>query len=457
MLYHRGAEADYEAWGVPGWGAADVLPYFLVAEGNRDKPASEYHSATGPCSVENPRYQNKLTHAFFEACAKMGLQRNDDFNDWAKPQDGFGPFQLTTRRGRRCSVAVAYLREAVRRRNLTVRTQSRATKVLTEDGRAVGVEYVEGGERRTARVAEGGEVLLAGGAVHSPQLLMLSGIGPADHLRSKGIPVVSDVPGVGANLMDHPAVTAMWDISRPVAITDHLFRRNSTKLRPLAVARWLLTGRGPLASPGCDNGGFFRSSPELALPDIQLRFVPGRAEMPDGVHAYSQIGAKGQLKSGVTVQVIAIRPQCRGQLSLRSADPFDKPMLTLNYLRDRDGADMETLRKGLQLARDLIGQASFGEIIKGEVFPGTAVENDAALDEYIRGCVHSANAVVGTCRMGSATDADAVVDPSLRVRGVRGLRVVDASVMPALPGGQTGAPTVMIAEKGADLVLGRAA
>jgi choline dehydrogenase-like flavoprotein len=453
MLYHRGSEKDYDDWGVEGWGSKDVLPYFNKAENNRNFPVGPYHSKGGHYSVEFVRYRNKLQKNFFEAVKSAGYSLRDDFNLWGENggQEGFGRYQLSQKRGRRCSTAASYLAEAKGRKNLSVMTQAHATRIVLEQGVAKGVEYIQDGERRIAKVAPGGEVLLCGGAINSPQLLMLSGVGPAEHLESKGIKVVKDLPGVGANLQDQPAITVMADIAKPDAITDHLFQKGTMNIRPTQAIKWALFGRGPLTSPGCDSGGFVRTPVAgEGEPDLQLRFVPGRAENPDGVQAFREIGASGQSHSGVTLQAIACRPKSRGSVRLRNDDPVDKPEIVLNYLSVKE--DVETLRHGLKISRQLLSQKSFEGVITKEVFPGQGKAADAASEEdYIRTVVHSSNALVGTCKMGK--DSESVVDPSLKVHGLKGLRVVDASVMPTIIGGQTGAPAIMIAEKAADMII----
>lgn len=453
MLYHRGTAADYDSWGVSGWNSTDVLQYFKRAEDNRTFKRSEYHSKGGPYSVEYARYKNPLCGMFLEACKKMGLPSNNDFNDWTKPQDGYGRYQVTQKFGRRVTAASAYLRRVRRRRNLRTETNAMGTRVLFEGKVAVGVEYVQNGEKHVARVADGGEVLLCGGAVNSPQLLMLSGVGPAEHLEEKGIAVIEDLPGVGKNLQDHPAVTVMNDITKPIAITDQIFRKKG-KTRPHLSALWYFLGRGPLTSPGCDHGGFFKSTAAHSQPDLQLRFVPGRAETPDGVQGYRNLGLWGQENSGVTIQVVGCRPKSRGHLLLRSADPFEKPEITLNYFEEPE--DLATLTSGIKMARSLFASNSFKDVMSKEIFPGLAASSDDLLGEYVRRTCHSSNAVVGTCKMSSdITDTTGVVDEKLCVRGIKGLRIVDASIIPCAPGGQAGASVIMIAEKAADLILER--
>ncbi|CAM9780224.1 unnamed protein product [Laminaria digitata] len=417
-------------------------------QNNRSKKKGEFHGKGGLMQVENARYMNPLTKMFFKACEQAGMPENEDFNDWSHPQEGFGRFQVTQNKGKRCSAASSYLKQAAGRKNLDVQTQAQITKILIENGCATGVEYVQDGEKRIAKLAAGGEVLLAGGAISSPQVLMLSGVGPQDHLKSKNIEVKSNLPGVGRNLRDHPAVTVMADINKPISITDQVLKEGSGDVNKLTALRWFLTGTGPLTSPGCENGAFYKSSADKKASDLQLRFVPGRSTTPDGVKAYNTIGKDGRPPSGVTVQVVGIRPKSEGTVQLRSSDPFDKPHITTNYLQN--GEDMATLTSGIAVARKLFGQAAFEDMVDKEVFPG---KDHKELEEYVKSTVHSANALVGTCKMGAETDNMAVVDSALKVKGVAGLRVIDSSVMPSIPGGQTAAPTIMIAEKAADMLL----
>ncbi|CAM9921007.1 unnamed protein product [Ascophyllum nodosum] len=448
MLYHRGEEADYDAWGVEGWTGKDVLPYFKKAENNRSKKEGRFHNKGGLMQVENARYMNPLTKRFFKACEQAGMQKNDDFNDWSHSQEGFGRFQVAQKNGRRCSAASSYLKQAMGRKNLDVQTSAQTTKIVIKDGRATGVEYIQDGEKRIANLAPGGEVLLAGGAVSSPHVLLLSGVGPAEHLLEKNIEVKSDLPGVGKNLRDHPAVTVMSDINEPVSITDEVLVEGSGAVNKMTALRWLLTGTGPLTSPGCENGAFYKTSAAKAASDLQLRFVPGRGTSPDGVKSYNTIGTQGRPPSGVTLQVVAIRSKSEGVVQLRSSDPFENPRITTNYLQK--GEDLDSLTHGIKIARELFHQEAFKGMVGKEVFPG---KDNLQLDEYIKSTVHSANALVGTCKMGVESDEMAVVNPELKVRGVSGLRVVDSSVMPSIPGGQTAAPTIMIAEKAADMLM----
>ena len=649
-LYHRGSADDYDAWGLPGWKADDVLPWFKRAEDNPAFKDSQWH-ATGPflyqrlCTantasgsidgsvptcdgivqatkqmragaggamhVERPLYQNKLFDAHFKASTELGLKPNDDFNDWSHPQDGFGEFQvcyvpsthfvrlpsgskralpwtpslcasrrcgmqssvgrlfvspkaLSTRirgvqvsitaRGRRADGHRQYLKPALGRDNLTVVTRAQTKRVLFEQrgGKpcAVGVEvhsvrvrvphevasaasggrlqlHISGfpsvmcearwrekrppscflcvqpgaatlstGRSTTVSVNDGGEVLLAAGAIHSPQVLMLSGIGPKAHLQSVGVPVVADSAAVGSNLQDHPAVLSAYtlkDSAGRISITDHIYRDDGS-IRKRQLLNWALLGRGPLTSTACDRGAFVRTTDSAKLPDLQVRYVAGLALNPDGVGSFVDFGRmkvcfcayldslcpltsaalaavrdismswrnttagcvqeSGEINrwpSGITFQIIACRPQSRGSVRLTSASVSDRPLVDVGYLSDKGGADAATLREGLRLSRKLTETEAWQELLEEEMHPGPASQSDSDLDAYIAKTMHSANALTGTCALGAP--GKGVVSPSdFTVHGVQGLRVVDSSVIPTIPGGQTGAPTVMIAERAAALL-----
>nr|WGL47427.1 fatty acid photodecarboxylase [Chlorella sorokiniana] len=467
-LYHRGAAADYDSWGVPGWGAADLLPWFIKAETNADFEAGKFHGKQGNMRVENPRYTNEKLHsAFFASAQQMGLPRNSDFNNWDQDHGGYGTFQVMQDKGTRADMYRQYLKPALGRPNLQVLTGASVTRVHIDKASgkatALGVEFsLDGpaGQRLTAELAPGGEVVMCAGAVHTPHILQLSGVGNGRELREHGMAVATDLPAVGANLQDQPAcLTAapLKDKYDGIAISDDIYTAKG-QIRKRAVLSYLLRGRGPLTSTGCDRGAFVRTSGQ-ALPDLQVRFVPGMALDSDGVSTYVRF-AKFQTQglkwpSGITVQLIACRPQSVGSVGLKSADPFDAPKLSPGYLTDAAGADLATLRSGVHWARELARQGPLAEYLSGELFPGSAVDSDAAIDEYIRGSIHSSNAIVGTCKMGGSP-ADSVVDTQLRVHGVEGLRVVDASVVPRIPGGQVAAPVVAIAERAAALLRGEA-
>lgn len=435
MIYVRGNAADYDGWrdahGATGWGYAEVLPYFLRAEANV-RGASPYHGGSGPLRVEDRRWTHELTTAWVDAAVASGLRRTEDFN--GAEQDGVGLYQVTQRYGRRWSAADAYLRPALGRPNLDVVTGAHASRVLVERGRAVGVAYRVAGVEHVARADA--EVVLAGGTIGSPQLLLLSGIGPAGHLREVGVDVVAHLPGVGDNLHDHPATPMVWHT------------RGTTDLKdfdsPARVLQWLLTRRGPLVSNVGEGGGFFRTRAGLPAPDVQVHVAPttfvdhGLAEPPPG----------GGFTAGVTLVDVA----SRGRLRLHSADPRWRPDLDPDYYaepRDLD-AVVAGCRRMLVVARE----APLARFLDRPYVPSsTDALSDGELREHVRRHTGTLYHPVGTCAMGAGEDA--VVDPDLRVRGVEALRVVDASVMPVVPRGNTHAPTVMVAEKAADLILGR--
>jgi choline dehydrogenase len=431
MIYMRGHRLDYDGWrnlGNDGWGWADVLPYFKKSE-NQERGASKYHGTGGPLNVADLRCPSPLTRAFVEACAEVGIPRNDDFNGPA--QDGAGPYQVNQKGGKRLSAAAAFLAPARARPNLTVATGALATRVLLEGTRAVGVEYQQG---RAVHQARAGEVLLSGGAVNSPQLLLLSGIGPEAHLKQLGIRVAVDLPGVGQNLYDHPCVGIAFACTRPVTLdkADSLWN----------IFRFLLFRNGPLTSNVGEGGAFVRSDPALPAPDLQLYFAPAY---------YVEHGFVRPPGHGFSLGACLLRPESRGALALRSRDPAAAPVVQPNYL-ERE-TDLRRLTYGIHLIRRVAHAAALAPWRGDEYLPGAAVQTDEEIDRFVRERVETLYHPVGTCKMG--TDALAVVDPQLRVRGATGLRVVDASVMPTLIGGNTHAPTVMIAEKAADLIRGR--
>ncbi|RMH19298.1 MAG: choline dehydrogenase [Acidobacteria bacterium] len=437
MLYVRGHRRDYDRWrrlGNEGWGYDDVLPYFKRAE-DQVRGAGEYHGAGGPLAVAEPRSPNRLSRAFVAAAEELGFPRNDDFN--GARQAGFGLYQVTQRRGRRCSAAVAYLQPARRRPNLTVLTGARALRVELEGGEARGVVFLHRGREERAAA---GEVILAGGAVNSPQLLLLSGIGPAAQLRAVGLPVACDLPAVGRHLKDHPVTSVVYRARRKGTLDDAESLGN--------LLRYLLLRRGPLTSCVCEAGGFVRSRDGLETPDLQFHFVPA---------ALIEHGFRRATRRGFNLGVTLIRPRSAGAIELASADPLAPPRIRGNYLAD--GADLEVLLRGVELARRLAAAPSLASLAAGEVLPGDGVQGPAALADFVRATLETLYHPVGSCRMGPSPDGErpAVVDAQLRVHGVGRLRVADASVMPEIPGGNTNAPTIMIAEKAADLILGRGA
>lgn len=433
MCYTRGAPGDYDEWesqGLPGWGFRDVLPYFRKAEGQL-RGASEYHGADGPLRVEDLRYRNPLSSVFVAAARSRGWPQNDDFN--GAQQEGFGFYQVTHSQGRRCSSAVAYLRPARGRQNLTVVTRAQATRVLLERGRAIGVEYACRGTLRQVRAER--EVLLAGGALGSPQLLMLSGMGDPAGLEAAGVPVQFALRGVGRNLQDHLDFCTLQKCTQPITYDFRLWQEAAVALR------YLLTRSGPGASNVAEAGGFARS--RLATddrPDLQFHFVP--AQLDD--HGRNRLPGHGY-----TLHVCVLRPESRGHVALRSARPDDPPRIVARYLTAP--ADLPRLIEGVRLSREILAAAPFDPYRGTEIFPGPQARSDGEIAAMIRRKAETIYHPVGTCRMG--TDAEAVVDAELRVHGVERLRVVDASVMPRLVGGNTNAPTIMIAEKAADLIV----
>jgi len=441
MIYMRGARYDYDTWrdeyGCTGWGYTDLMPYFRRAEDN-SRGASAYHGAGGPLSVTDLKYRSPLTKAFTASARECGVAANDDFN--GSRQDGSGFYQVTQRDGHRWSSADAYLRPAMSRPNLEVLTDARATQLVIEAGRAAGVRYLRRGAEELARAET--EVILAAGAIGSPQLLMLSGVGPADHLRDLGIVVRVDSPGVGANMSDHPVVTAMWETPR----TPGLWEEST----PANLARWRLRHSGPLTSNVAEAGGFSRTRPSLPAPDVQWHALPT---------PYRRAGLGDPSERVFSLLIGLVEVGSRGQLWLRTADPRHKPAIDPAYLSDP--SDIEPLAVGVRMAREFAAAGPLGKACRDELAPGPDVRTDAQVREFIRRDLSTLYHPVGTCAMGgdsllAASKLTSVVDPELRVRGVERLRVVDASVMPVVPRGNTNAPTIAIAERAADLITGRA-
>ncbi|MBS0576551.1 MAG: choline dehydrogenase [Proteobacteria bacterium] len=435
MCYIRGVPADYDEWerlGATGWNWNAVLPSFIRAEGNQ-RGASALHGSDGPLKVSDLRHVNPLTRVFVDAAEQAGYARNPDFNGPA--QDGFGLYQVTQSGGARCSTAVAYLDPVKPRPNLHIRTHALARRVLFAGHRATGVEWAERGQPMQARARR--EVLLSGGALNSPQLLMLSGIGSADALRRHGIEVRADLPGVGANLQDH------LDICTLVHATQRITYDRVSDAR-VAFDYFLRGHVGPGTSNIAEGGGFVRSrlAPD-ARADIQFHFIPallddhGRHRLPG---------------DGYTMHACFLRPRSRGRLSLVDADPASKIRIEPGYLSDGEGFDLAVMLECAKLTREIFAQKAFDPYRGAPIFPARANASDAELLAFIRAKAETVYHPVGTCRMGRDDDPGAVLDAQLRVRGVDGLRVVDASVMPCLIGGNTNAPTIMIGERAADLI-----
>ena len=425
MIYIRGHARDYDRWrqmGCEGWSFADVLPYFKRAETN-EKGGDDFHGSDGPLYVSSGRSSNPLFRAFVEAGAEAGHKQTRDFNGFQ--QEGFGPYQLTIKEGRRWSAASAYLRPALDRPNLTVESNALVSRVLFEGTKAVGVEFVQ--KKNTVQARAIREVILSGGAVNTPQVLMLSGIG-----------VVANLKGVGRNLQDHLDCSIQYECTQPITLYS--------QANPLAAARtglqYLLFGSGLATSQGLESGAFLKSRPDLETPDLQFHFIA--ALMYDHTRKKSD-------RHGFMAHVCQLRPESRGYISINSADPLAAPIIQPNYLAAEE--DRRAMREGVRLAREIFAQAAFDPYRGPELMPGAHIQKDEQIDAFVRKTAETIYHPVGSAKMGK--DQDSVVDPQLKVYGVEGLRVVDASVMPALVSGNTNAPTIMIAEKAADMILGR--
>ena len=431
MLYVRGHPLDYEKWaaaGATGWDWNGMRPYFLRAEDNA-RGESEHHAAGGPLRVEDERSPRRLTGQFLDSCAAAGIPRIADYN--GPEQDGAALAQVTQRNGRRWSSADAYLHPARRRRNLTVVSGAQVCGVELEGGRATGVRYRRRGREQVVRAERG--VILAAGALGSPQLLLLSGIGPGEQLHGLGIPVAVDLPGVGENLQDHPYLTSVWDVPGGGSLAD--------AEGPKALLEFLLRRSGPLTSSVAEAIAFVRSRPGLAQPDLQFHFAPAYF-VDNGFQDYEG--------HAITMGPALVAPRSRGWVRLRSADPTDKPQILTNSLAEPE--DVAALIAGTRLTREIAAAEPFASVLGRELFPGSEIDSDEDLAEDLRRRVELLYHPVGTCRMGS--DEKAVVDPELKVRGVEGLRVVDASIMPTIPSGNTNAPTIALAERAADVIAG---
>lgn len=445
MIYIRGHARDYDLWrqmGLAGWSYADVLPYFKRAEGN-ERGADAFHGADGPLNVTEAHHDNPLFDAFVAAGAEAGHPVNPDFN--GAEQEGFGRYQFTIRNARRWSTAAAYLRPVLSRPNLTVETGALTQRISVAGGRAEGVVYRQGGRVITAHAAR--EVLLAAGAVNSPQVLMLSGIGDGYHLRSHGIAPVVDLPEVGRNLQDHSNIHTVHPATVKT-LTDDLTR---LERGAFAVARAVLLRSGPAAGFPLEGGAFIRTAPELEMPDVQFHFSAGNL-MSLIRQPFSAPTTDHTRPDAFMCHACLLRPESRGEITLRSADPAEAPAIQPNYLSME--RDRTTLREAFKAMRHVMTQPALARYSTGEILPGPGVASDAEIDAFVRSAASTVYHPVGSCRMGA--DDDAVVDETLKVRGVEGLRVVDASVMPTLVGGNTNAPTVMIAEKASDMILGQA-
>ena len=435
LLYVRGQHEDYDRWrqrGNVGWGYEDVLPYFKKAE-NQQRGADEYHGVGGPLAVSDWRHEDPLSEAFVKASVEYGLPYNPDFN--GASQEGAGFFQTTTVRGRRGSSAFSYLRPAKDRSNLRIETEALAQRLLFEGKRARAVEFKQNGQLRTARARK--EILVSSGAYNSPQLLQLSGVGPADLLKSHGINVVLDAPGVGHDLQDHMQVRIVTRCSQPITLNDVV---NSPLRKVMAGVRYAATRSGPLTIAAGTSAAFFKTDPRLATPDIQIHFIPFSTD---------KMGEKLHDFSGFSASVCQMRPESRGTLQIKSADPAQPPAIRINYLATE--TDRRAYIDGLRILRKILAAPAMKAYVTDEAYPGAKVVSDEDLLAYCRSTGSTVYHPTSTCRMGQ--DQLAVVDERLRVRGIEGLRVVDASIMPDLMSGNTNAPVIMIAEKASDMIL----
>ena len=438
MIYMRGNHADYDEWrqrGCEGWDWDSVLPYFRKAEDN-ERGDSEFHGSGGPLRVSNQPYEWEIGKLLLEACIQAGIKPNPDFN--GAQQEGCGYYQTTTKDRRRWSTAAAYLRPARKRPNLIVQTHAHATRVLIENGRAVGVEYRSPQGLRTARAS--GEVIVSGGAYGSPQLLLLSGIGPAQHLQDMGVKVLHDLPGVGSNLHDHFNTYCTWRISRSISLNE---LHHSIPRQVVAGLQYALYRGGPMSGNGLYVGALVRSDESLERPDLQLN-----------ISAWSTIdrtrdGIISHPFPGFAISPVHLRPEGRGTVRLKSPDPLAAPEIRFNFLHS--DYDMQVLIKGMRIARQIARQHVLQQLVMAETSPGSAVMTDEQLADDVRKRGVSNLHPVGSCGMGHGPGS--VVDPRLRVHGIGGLRVVDASIMPSIIAGNTNAPTIMIAEKASDMIL----
>jgi choline dehydrogenase len=434
LLYVRGQHEDYDRWrqlGNTGWGFDDVLPYFKAAE-DQQRGADEFHGSGGPLPVSDSRHPDPLSQAFVDAAVESGIAKNPDFNGAA--QEGAGWFQTTTRRGRRASTARCYLRPARHRRNLRVETAALAQRIVFEGRRAVAIEYKQGGMQKTARAAK--ELLVCGGAYNSPQLLQLSGIGPADLLKDHGIEVVLDAPGVGRDLQDHLQVRIVTRCTSAITLNDIV---NNPWRKMMIGLQYAALRKGPLTIAAGTSGAFLKTSPRLATPDVQIHFLPFSTDkMGEALHSYS----------GFSASVCQLRPESRGSLRIKSADPSVAPEIRINYLATE--TDRTANVEGLKILRRILAAPALKPYVTEEVEPGAKVSSDAELLNFCRQRGSTVYHPTSSCRMGN--DPLAVVDQRLRLRGIEGLRVIDASVMPDLVSGNTNAAVIMIAEKASRMI-----
>lgn len=437
-VFTRGHPSDYDRWaaeeGCPGWAFDDIRKYFIRSEGNTIL-AGDWHGTEGPLGVSNLKDPQPMTRAFVQSCQELGIPYNPDFN--GAVQEGAGVYQTTTKNGRRCSAAVSYLRPAMKRPNLTVETGCLVKRITFEGARATGVEYSNGKGLQVARA--GTEILVTSGAIGSPKLMMLSGVGPAAHLKEHGIDVVADLPGVGANLNDHFGI----DIVAELKGHDSLDKYNRWHRAAWAGLQYVLFNSGPVTSNVVEGGAFWYADRAAPVPDLQFHFLAGAG-------AEAGVPSVPPGSSGITLNSYTLRPKARGTVRLRSADPAALPLVDPNFLGDP--ADLKTSVEGVKISREIFSQQSLAKYIRRVRFPDDSVKSQADFEAYARQYGRTSYHPTGTCRMGQ--DDMAVVDPQLRVRGLDGIRICDSSVMPSLIGSNTNAPTIMIGEKASDLIRG---
>ncbi|AFY31420.1 GMC family oxidoreductase [Calothrix sp. PCC 7507] len=429
MIYIRGNCYDYDHWhdlGNVGWSAKEVLSYFKKAE-NQERGADTYHGSGGLLNVADLRYINPLSQAFVTAGLEADLPQNHDFN--ATTQEGVGFYQVTQKNGQRHSAAVAYLKPILQRQNLTIKTNAQVTRILFSGRQAVGLTYIQNGSIYEVKIAK--EVILSGGAINSPQLLMLSGIGPGDRLQSLGIPVLVNLPGVGQNLQDHLMASVIYKSKKPISLAN--------AERPTNFLKYYLFKNGALTTNVAEAGGFVKTKPDLKTSDLQFHFSPV---------SYLNHGFTRPKWHGFTLAPTLIHPLSKGSITLRSNNPLEAPVIQPNYLANE--ADLQVLLAGVKLSRELMKMAAFDTYRGEEVLPGLQIQTEAEICNFIRNTAETLYHPVGTCKMGN--DLLSVVNSQLQVYGVQGLRVVDASIMPSIVSGNTNAPTMMIAEKAADMI-----
>lgn len=439
MMYSRGNRADYDEWarmGLPGWSFAEVLPYFRKSEANW-RGESEFHGASGPMTVAKHQPDKYVYPRLIATAQKLGFPHLEDFH--GAEQEGFSTPDFNVHQGRRASTSRRYLQPVFSRANLTVQTDALATRVLTQNDRAVGVEYLCQGRVLTAHADR--EVILSGGAFNSPQLLLLSGIGPADELQALGIKPVADLPGVGRNLQDHASLAMVYDASGPFTFDNEL----RLDRMMLSVLRWHLNGSGVVGALPVGAQGFIRTRDQTDRPDLQLLISP--------IAMDAKVWFPGWRKPrghAFSVASVLLHPESRGWVKLRSADPRDKPLIQFNLLQAE--SDRAAFRRYVRFTRTFFAMPPAAGLVSREVMPGLGVQSDAEIDAFVRSRIGTAMHPTSTCAMG--TGADAVLDTELKVRGVSGLRVVDCSSMPRIPGGNTNIPAIMVAEKAVDLIRG---